>query len=130
MPHELLSRYLGQVEAAVFQYPTAYVERYVAEILTPERANLRLRIRFESGCLLEINEAVVVVENQLTFLDYRYHCQDKNNQLLFRYDSTPHFPDLPTFPHHKHLPTDVIASEKPDITQVLQEASQQLPGFQ
>ncbi|WP_008318623.1 toxin TumE [Leptolyngbya sp. PCC 6406] len=130
MLHEQLSRYLGQVEAAVSQYPTAYVERYTEEILTPERVNLRLRLRFDSGRLLEINEAVVVVENQLTFLDYRYHCQDENNQLLFRYDSTPHFPDLSTFPHHKHLPKVVIASEKPDITQVLQEVSQQLPGFQ
>lgn len=130
MLHEQLSRYLGQVEAAVSQYPTAYVERYTEEILTPERVNLRLRLRFDSGRLLEINEAVVVVEHQLTFLDYRYHCQDENNQLLFRYDSTPHFPDLSTFPHHKHLPKVVIASEKPDITQVLQEVSQQLPGFQ
>jgi hypothetical protein len=130
MLHEQLSRYLGQVEAAVSQYPTAYVERYTEEILTPERVNLRLRLRFDSGRLLEINEAVVVVENQLTFLDYRYHRQDENNQLLFRYDSTPHFPDLATFPHHKHLPKNVIASEKPDVTLVLQEASQQLPGFQ
>jgi hypothetical protein len=124
MPHRLLSGYLQQVETAVALYRNAYVERYTEEILTPERANLRLRIRFDSGRLLEINEAVMVVEQQLTWLDYRYHCQDENNQLLFRYDSTPHFPDLATFPHHKHLPKDVIASEKPDIAQVLYEASQ------
>ena len=130
MPHRVLSGYLQQVETALAQYRNAYVERYIEEILTPERANLRLRIRFNSGRLLEINEAVMVVEHQLTWLDYRYHCQDENNQLLFRYDSTPHFPDLSTFPHHKHLLEEVIASEKPDITQVLQEASQQLPGFQ
>jgi hypothetical protein len=29
MPHEVLSRYLGQVGVVVSQYPTAYVERYV-----------------------------------------------------------------------------------------------------
>jgi hypothetical protein len=42
--------------------------------------------------------------------------------LVFRYDSAPHFPDLPTFPHHKHLPSNVIVSWKPDIERVLQEA--------
>jgi len=56
-------------------------------------------------------------------LDYRYHCQDEQNRLIFRYDSTPHFPDLPSFPHHKHLQDEVIASQKPDIYQVLQEAA-------
>ena len=59
-------------------------------------ANLRIRLRFESGHILEINEAVIVVEDRLVPLDYRYPCQDEHNHLLFRYDSTPHFPDLYT----------------------------------
>jgi len=46
--------------------------------------------------------------------------------LIFRYDSTPHFPNLPNFPHHKHLPDDIIASEKPEITQVLKEATKSI----
>nr|WP_253881088.1 MULTISPECIES: DUF6516 family protein [Microcystis] len=41
----------------------------------------------------------------MEFLDYRYHFQDEQNNLVFRYDSTPHFPNLSTFPHHKHLST-------------------------
>jgi len=72
--------------------------------------------------LLEINEAVVVVEDSLIPLDYRYHCHDTHNQVIFRYDSMPHFPGLPNFPHHKHLSGDVIGCEKPDIEQVVREA--------
>jgi hypothetical protein len=45
---------------------------------------------------------VIVTDHILTFLDYRYHCQDQQNSLIFRYDSTPHFPNLSSFPHHKH----------------------------
>ena len=71
---------------------------------------------------MEINEAVVIVDNKLVPLDYRYHCQDEQNRLIFRYDSTPHFPDLPNFPHHKHLPDNIIASDQPDIEQVVLEA--------
>ena len=98
-----------------------YVERYSEEILTPERVNLRIRLRFAQGCLLEIHEAVIVVGQSLQHLDYRYHCQDQLNRLVFRYDSTPHFPDLYSFPHHKHLPNTVVVAERPEIRSVLQE---------
>jgi hypothetical protein len=121
MLHEALAQYLARVEEAILRC-TAYVERYTEEILTPQRANLRIRLRFVQGHVLEMNEAVIVVEDNLVPLDYRYHCQDTHNQLIFRYDSTTHFPGLPHFPHHKHLPDDVIGCEKPDIAQVVQEA--------
>lgn len=121
MLHEALVDYLDQVEQAILQCKHVYVERYTEEILTPLRVNLRIRMRFEQGHLLEINEALVVEEDKLVPLDYRYHYQDEQNHLIFRYDSTPHFPDLSSFPHHKHLPDDVIACKKPTIEEVLQE---------
>jgi hypothetical protein len=71
--------------------------------------------------LLEIHEAVIIDNQSLVHLDYRYHCQDEQNRLVFRYDCTPHFPDLASFPHHKHLPDAVIVSKRPEIGHVLQE---------
>ena len=124
MLHEILSDYLEKVTQAILKCSDAYVEHYVEEILTPERVNLRIRLRFDQGHLLEINEAVVVEDNSLVSLDYRYHCQDENNRLIFRYDSTPHFPDLSSFPHHKHLPDTVIPSDKPDIDEIIKEAEE------
>jgi len=122
MLHETLAQYLARVEQAILRCTNAYVERYTEEILTPQRCNLRIRLRFEQGHVLEINEAVVVVEDSLVPLDYRYHCQNTHNYVIFRYDSTPHFPGLPNFPHHKHRSDDVIGCEKPDIEQVVREA--------
>ena len=122
MLHEILAQYLARIEQAVLRCRNAYVERYTEEILTPQRVNLRIRLRFDQGHLLEINEAVVVVEGNLIPLDYRYHCQDRHNRVIFRYDSTPHFPGLPNFPRHKHLPNGVIGCEKPDIESVVREA--------
>lgn len=118
-----LSDYLARTEKAVLESPYAYVEHYLEEVLTPERVNLRIRIRFDAGHLLEISEAILADGDRLGFLDYRYHCQDENNQLIFRYDSTRHFPEISTFPHHKHLPDSVIASEKPEIEQAIREAT-------
>lgn len=122
MLHEHLVTYLHDVEQAINRCETAYIEQYIEEVLTPERVNLRIRLRFAQGHLLAINEAVVITDGQLASLDYRYHCQDAQNCLIFRYDSTPHFPALETFPHHKHLPNNVIAHGKPDIITVIDEA--------
>lgn len=122
MLHRLLGEYLDRIEQALATLEDAYIERYVEEVLTAQRATLRIRIRFTRGHLLEINEAIVVESDVLMWLDYRYHCQDGQNRLIFRYDSTPHFPDLPSFPHHKHLSNEVIASQKPNIIDVLHEA--------
>lgn len=123
MPHERLADYLAEIEGAVGTLVEGYVERYEEEILTPERVNLRLRIRFTSGYLLEVSEAVVVVGGALQTLGYRYHCQDGNQALAFRYDDTPHFPDLASYPHHKHLPDRVIVAAKPALMQVVAEAA-------
>ena len=123
MLHDKLKDYLNAVEQAILQTNHVYVERYVEEILTSERINLRIRLRAENGDLLEIHEAVVIADGELVSLDYRYHCQDEQASLRFRYDSTPHFPNLPSFPHHKHLSDGlVIATDKPSIKQVVQEA--------
>jgi hypothetical protein len=123
MLHELLRTYLDGVELAISQEPRVYAERYIEEILTPDRVNVRIRLRTEHGYLLEIHEAVIQENEVLVHLDYRYHCQDDQNRLRFNYDSTPHFPNLPTFPHHKHLADgSVISSDQPEIAQTVREA--------
>ncbi|WP_089727995.1 toxin TumE [Candidatus Thiosymbion oneisti] len=129
MPHEVLTAYLERIESAIACLPNVYIERYEEEIITPLRANLRIRIRFTSGRLLEVNEAVCIEEGRLRHLDYRYHCQDVSAKLLFRYDSTPHFPALTQFPHHKHLLNKVIGVEKPDILTILEEATKPFPAY-
>lgn len=124
LPLSALARYLQEVETALEQARGVVIDAYVEELLTPARANLRIRLRLGQDRLLEINEALVVELDCLRHLDYRYHCQDRNNRLIFRYDSTPHFPDLPGFPFHKHLPNDTLSAERPTIAAVLAEAAE------
>ena len=118
-----LTQYLGNVEAAVRVIQNANIERYEEEILSSDRVNLRIRIRFAKGYLLEMNEAVIVENGQISHLGYRYHFQDQNNRLVFRYDDTPQFPNLPSFPRHKHTPIAVEAAQKPSIIEVINEAT-------
>jgi len=121
---EVLSRYLSDVDGEVRKLKGAYVERYEEELLAINRVNLRIRVRFPSGHMLELNEAVIVEEGEFMHLGYRYHFQDKQNNLVFRYDNTPHFPGVEGFPHHKHLPDKVSSAEEPSILNVIQEARQ------
>ena len=34
---------------------------------------------------------------------YAFHWMDKNDKLLVRWDNTEHWPDIATYPHHKHV---------------------------
>ena len=61
MLHDILSRYLESIEAVVREINDAYIERYEEEILACNRINLRIRVRFKSGYLFELNEAAIVV---------------------------------------------------------------------
>ncbi|MCF7988805.1 MAG: DUF6516 family protein [Thiohalocapsa sp.] len=121
--HSRLETYLSSVEYALAALADADVEVYTEELLTPERANLQVRIRFGNGRLLEISEAVVVADGELQHLDYRYHCQRRDNRLVFRYDTAPHFPELPGYPRHKHLPNRTVPAERPTLSMLVVEAS-------
>ena len=121
---DALASYLKDIESAVRKLSDVYVEQYEEECLTPNRVNLRIRIRFAGGCLLELNEAAIVEQRNIRHLGYRYHFQDEKNKLIFRYDNTPHYPDLKSFPHHRHSSSEVITAEKPSIPSVLEEAKQ------
>ena len=123
---ESLSKYLSNVEAAVRRLEFAYVERYEEELVTPERVNLRIRMRFPTGHMLELNEAIFYEAGHVNHLAYRYHFQDRKTNLVFRYDNTPHFPDVNGFPHHKHLGDGVVGTSKPSIFQVIDEAAKSL----
>jgi len=56
---DYLSKYLDSVEATVRNLEGVYVERYEEEILTVNRVNLRIRIRFQTGHMLEVNESIL-----------------------------------------------------------------------
>ena len=61
------------------------------------RANLRIRVRFQSGYLLELNEAIVVESGHIRHPGYRYHLQDRQN--IFSFDTITRliFPILRVF---------------------------------
>jgi hypothetical protein len=116
-----LQSYLLDIRQAIGRSAGIRVEHYREQLLTASRANLRIRLRLADDSLLEISEALVVHEGELTWLSYRYHWQDVAARLIFRYDDAPHYPEIETYPHHKHIGETVIASERPDLAGLIEE---------
>jgi hypothetical protein len=79
-------------------------------------------IYFLDGSLLHLREFVDVEYGSERYM-YAYHYQRPDGTLIFRYDNTTHFPDLPTFPHHKHEGSEshVVAAGPVDLEAVLAE---------
>ena len=119
-----LEKYISDLDDVIHSLEDAYVEAYYVEALTEDRINIRLRIRMIDGFLLELNEAAIAEDHFIRHLGYRYHFQDGQNNLIFRYDNTPHFPHLNSHPDHKHLINEVVEASKPNIESVIREASE------
>ncbi|GIW43123.1 MAG: hypothetical protein KatS3mg077_0405 [Candidatus Binatia bacterium] len=83
---------------------------------------IRGAIYFLDGSVLHLREFINVQHGVDRYM-YAYHYQGADGALIFRYDNAPHFPVLPTFPHHKHEGSEstVVAASGPDLQAVLGE---------
>jgi hypothetical protein len=95
-------------------YLEAMKERFVTDPLVTqfqvirERSTLmdgylRARLTLADGSQLELSEYMQRSSaGEIAVITYSYHWADAHNQLITRWDNTPHFPDLPGFPDHIH----------------------------
>ena len=83
---------------------------------------IRGDVYFLNGSRLHFRE-LVEIKGTISRRMYSYHYQDADHTLIFRYDDTPHHPDLSAFPYHKHDGDEahVIAAIPPDLQEVLAE---------
>ena len=75
--------------------------------------------------MLRISENLVEEAARLRKEEYVHHYQAQNGTLIFRYDNVPHYPDLSTHPHHKHVRAGAVeqveAAQPPQLADVLRE---------
>ncbi|MCE7063674.1 DUF6516 family protein [Dyadobacter sp. CY326] len=71
---------------------------------------LNLEIRFKDDSILYVKEFI-----EPTRRKYAFHWQKKTGELIVRWDNAPHFPQLSTFPHHKHFGNGSV-EESTDIS--------------
>jgi hypothetical protein len=77
---------------------------------------------FYDGSRLEFTEIVTIERYRPVKLSYRYQYVRAGEEVL-RYDNAPHHPDLPGFPHHKHVGKERLSAAEPTLSQVLKEVA-------
>ncbi|MBS4028357.1 MAG: hypothetical protein KGZ58_06935 [Ignavibacteriales bacterium] len=93
----------------------------VEDARTPYEGFFKARIVFFDNSILSFREYLTTSVAPPKKYSYAFH-YFKDKQLIFRYDNTPHFPSLKTFPHHKHLANgNVVESIAPSLSDVLKE---------
>lgn len=82
---------------------------------------------FFKTTLLEFLEVIKLKDNpNQKKKKYRYHFMTKDNTRIFRYDNAGHHHNIKTFPHHKHIKDDIVATEEPNLFIVLKEIKDHL----
>jgi Family of unknown function (DUF6516) len=107
----------------------AGIESSKVDRLSENRANIKVRIIFFDGSYLDLREVVDTSKCYPEHLRYGYQYSTSQGAQVFRYDNTPHHPDIQTFPNHKHLGTDdenIVASDRPSLSKIFQEINQYL----
>jgi hypothetical protein len=119
-----LHRYLSRLHDTILSRQELQIEEL--EILDRsdrpgQTSEFYARFRFLDASQLQVVEKLVVERFTILKVRYAYHYQRANGELVFRYDNVPHYPDIKTFPHHKHIGETVISSRPPDLSEVLRE---------
>ncbi len=121
-----IGEYFIELQQIISNLSVVEVEKYEEQFFTEKRGNLRIRLRFSDNSLLELSEAIQIIDNYPQWISYRYHYQNSVGELIFRYDNAPQHPEIKTYPHHKHLFERVLECSHPDIEKVIKEAKEHL----
>lgn len=117
-----LAEYLSVLTAQVDEYSRTGLitsSEIKADFRTEKIGVIKGVIEFIDESKLFLTE-YVDLRYKLDKLTYVYQYQDKNSQLIFRYDNALHKPHL-DFKDHKHLKDKVISCRIPELRQVLEE---------
>jgi hypothetical protein len=98
-----IDAYLQAIKERFMTDPLVTRCSVIRERSTVVDGSLRARLALADGSQLEFAEYMQRSSaGEIVVITYSYHWADANNQLVTRWDNTPHFPELPGFPDHIH----------------------------
>jgi len=117
----MLKRYLYRLYDTIISRGYIEIERLDFDELPSRQGIIAGRVKFHDGSLLDFDEVILLQDEQLVKLRYAYHYQNKSGEMIFRYDNAPHYPNIFTYPHHKHVGSTVEPAQVPDLSDILHE---------
>ena len=76
---------------------------------------LRIKATVNDGSILYVTELQTSSHQK-----YSYHWQKENGDILIRWDNSPHYKNLKTFPHHFHESGNIKPSHRITIEEVIE----------
>jgi len=67
------------------------------------------------GSTLQFLELIDRKGDEIIRPKYRFHFMDSADKMIFRYDNAPHHPEVPTYPHHKHIQDEEKPKQSKEI---------------
>jgi len=77
---------------------------------------IKLMVQFKEESVLFIREYVDEYERA-----YSYHWQTKGGKLIIRWDNAPHYKNISTYPHHKHIKEKIFPNYAITCEEILKE---------
>jgi hypothetical protein len=105
--HEILAHFSDIIRTyEVVQYEVAGLH-----------ARLKLKIVLVNGTELYVRDTLLDGQQR----KYAFHWQDISGRLIARWDNATHWPEIETYPHHKHVSEEgrVVSSEATTLEEVL-----------
>lgn len=94
-----------------------FSEIKVIEFVDEETVQLlKIKATVKDGSVLYVTE-LQAASNQ----KYSYHWQKEDGEMLIRWDNSPHYKNLKTFPHHVHEYGDIKPSHRISVDEVIKE---------
>ena len=114
-------RYLEDIRQLLDQTPYILSRSFEYEDRGGVALLIKGKIIFDNFSELHFREIVSFTITDLSNkIAYSYHYQDKEKVLIFRYDNAEHHPEIPSYPHHKHITqSNIEASQEISLAEVL-----------
>jgi hypothetical protein len=121
-----LKDHLATLQALIASTPFVTATSLSYDERPPSAGFITGTIRFVDDSQLDLKQ-FFIIQPGVQVIKYGYHYR-MGDRLIFRYDNAndPAAKQLPTFPHHKHVATGLLAAEKPSLEQVLHEIVSQI----
>ncbi len=121
----MIDEYFKSVENTINAFPLTLFSSHKFEKVDINEGFLKIKLVLLDQSQLHIFE-YIKIKNSPIVENYRYHWQDKNSNVIKRWDNAPHHKSIPTFPHHVHEGESVKPSQQPNINQVLNIISKEM----
>lgn len=105
-----------------------FVEDPIINVFVNELGILTFGMKFVDNSLLYFAATVDLSPGYPTYVNYSIHYQSGLGHCIFRYDNTPHHPNLAPFPQHKHVGKEErpVDGALPSVRQIAREIQDML----